>query len=33
MDCTVKNQRRVAVYCRAYTNSEVVGSHKVMEDY
>ena len=33
MDCTVKNQRRVAVYCRVCSDSEVAGSRKVMEDY
>jgi len=33
MDCTDKNQRRVAVYCRVCSDSEVAGSRKVMEDY
>ncbi len=33
MDCTVKNQRRVAVYCRVYNDSEAANSRKVMEDY
>ncbi|MEY8388903.1 recombinase family protein [Oscillospiraceae bacterium 38-13] len=33
MDCTIKNQCRVAVYCRAYSDSEAIDSRKVMEDY
>ena len=33
MDCIVKNQRRVAVYCRVYNDSEAANGRKVMEDY